>query len=101
MLGRALLLSGSDEVKFHSSSSVGCAAGRAGVPLRVIAGGVWLTARENGLEPRELPDISDANGSAAGACSCWGGGCGGCENAGMEGGAWGVGCGELNDDRIS
>lgn len=96
------MLSGSDEVKFHSSSSVGCVAGRAGVPLRVIAGGVWLTAGENGLDPRELPDISDANGSAAaGACSFWGGGCGGCENPGMDGGAWVVGCGELNDDRIS
>lgn len=100
MLGSVLLLSGSDEVKSHSSSSFGCAAGRAGVPLRVIAGGVWPTVGENGLEPRELPDIRDANGSAAGAC-CWGGGCDGCENPGIESGAWGVGCGELNDDRMS
>lgn len=54
-----------------------------------MAGGAcaWLVAGENGLDPREVPEISEAKGSTGGGAGVvvvvfWGGGCDGCENPG-------------------
>lgn len=58
-----------------------------------MAGGAcaWLVAGENGLDPREVLEISDAKGSTGGGAGVvvvvvvavdWGGGCDGCENPG-------------------
>lgn len=98
------LLSGSDDVKFHSSSSVDlCAeAPTDAPPVCVVAEDAWLVAGGNGLDPRELPEINEANGSVCTdeavvfACCCCNGGCGGPGKPGRDGGRE-----ELNDDRIS
>lgn len=60
------MLSGSEDVKFHSSSSVDDDAAAACVCAPPVAIGVdvLFVAAANGLEPREPADTSAANGSA-------------------------------------
>lgn len=105
-LGNALL-SGSEDAKFHSSSSVDAC-----TCVSPIAAGVdaLFVAAANGLGPRELADIKAAKGSAVTeeeavvvCCCCLAGcgGCGGCEKPGAEADTCDCGREELSEDRIS
>ena len=102
VLGKALL-SGSDDVKSHSSSSgallAGCVAGAGAKSKSDEPAGAAVFPPWNGLALRGLADTNDANGSTGGGvavvccCCCW---------------AWATGVedwdgtgDELSDDRMS